>query len=172
MLTIAETKIFSRYVSDYWTEEERGEFAAWIAEHFDAGDVVRGSGGCRNRAKDYGGYRDSGRTGLGRFGGDFAPPFQDRRAGTMERAPRLSRTAQAGFRCARHRDPPHLTLYAGQDKQGNSPVFRVIRPRDAEQPKSINPWNRSQLSGRGELIRPNKWLHANKFAPALSHHFF
>jgi len=25
MLTIAETKIFSRYVSDYWTEEERGE---------------------------------------------------------------------------------------------------------------------------------------------------
>lgn len=47
MLTIAETKIFSRYVSDYWTEEERGEFAVWIAEHFDAGDVVRGSGGCR-----------------------------------------------------------------------------------------------------------------------------
>lgn len=47
MLTIAESVIFSRYVSDYWTEEERGEFAAWIAEHFDAGDVVRGSGGCR-----------------------------------------------------------------------------------------------------------------------------
>ncbi len=34
---------------------------------------------------------------------------------------------------------PHLTLYAGQDKQGNSPVFRVISPRDAEQPKSIGP---------------------------------
>ena len=47
MLTIAETEIFSRYVADYWTEEERGEFATWIAEHYDAGDVVRGSGGCR-----------------------------------------------------------------------------------------------------------------------------
>ncbi len=47
MLTIAETKVFSRHVSDYWTEDERGEFAVWIAEHFDAGDVVRGSGGCR-----------------------------------------------------------------------------------------------------------------------------
>ena len=47
MLTIAETEIFSRYVTDYWSEEERGEFAAWIAEHYDAGDVVRGSGGCR-----------------------------------------------------------------------------------------------------------------------------
>ncbi len=47
MLTVAETEIFSRYVSDYWSEEERGEFAAWIAEHYDAGDVVRGSGGCR-----------------------------------------------------------------------------------------------------------------------------
>jgi len=30
-LTIAETDVFSRYVTDYWTEEERGEFAAWIA---------------------------------------------------------------------------------------------------------------------------------------------
>lgn len=47
MLTVAETEIFSRYVSDYWTEEERGAFAVWIAEHYDAGDVVRGSGGCR-----------------------------------------------------------------------------------------------------------------------------
>lgn len=47
MLTIAETRIFSRPVSDYWSEDERGEFAVWIAEHFDAGDVVRGSGGCR-----------------------------------------------------------------------------------------------------------------------------
>ena len=47
MLTVAETEIFSRYVKDYWTEEERGEFATWIAGHYDAGDVVRGSGGCR-----------------------------------------------------------------------------------------------------------------------------
>ena len=41
MLTIAESEIYSRYVTDYWTEEERGEFAAWIAEHYDTGDVVR-----------------------------------------------------------------------------------------------------------------------------------
>ena len=31
----------------YWTEEERGEFAAFIAEHPEAGDVVSGSGGIR-----------------------------------------------------------------------------------------------------------------------------
>jgi len=47
MYTIAETEIFSRYVSDYWTEEEHAAFAAWIAEHYDAGDIIRGSGGCR-----------------------------------------------------------------------------------------------------------------------------
>ncbi len=47
MLTVAETEVFSRYVKDYWTEEDRGEFAVWMAEHYDAGDVVRGSGGCR-----------------------------------------------------------------------------------------------------------------------------
>ena len=47
MLTVAETETFSNYVYDYWTEDERGEFAAWIAEHYDAGDVVKGSGGCR-----------------------------------------------------------------------------------------------------------------------------
>ena len=31
----------------YWTEEDRGEFAAYLAEHPDAGDVVPGSGGLR-----------------------------------------------------------------------------------------------------------------------------
>lgn len=45
MLTIAESEVFSRYVTDYWSEEERGDFVVWIAEHYDAGDVVRGSGG-------------------------------------------------------------------------------------------------------------------------------
>ena len=47
MFTVAETEIFSRYVVDYWSEEERGQFAAWIAEHSEAGAVVPGSGGCR-----------------------------------------------------------------------------------------------------------------------------
>ena len=31
----------------YWTEEERGEFASFIAERPAAGDVVPGSGGIR-----------------------------------------------------------------------------------------------------------------------------
>ena len=47
MCTIAESEVFSRYVSDYWTEEERAVFAVWITEHFGVGDFVRGSGGCR-----------------------------------------------------------------------------------------------------------------------------
>jgi hypothetical protein len=61
MLTVAETELFSRYVSDYWTEEEREEFTVWIAEHFDAGDVVPGSGGCRKVRW--------GRSGIGKRGG-------------------------------------------------------------------------------------------------------
>lgn len=47
MFTVAETEIFSRYVADYWAEDERNAFVAWIAEHPDAGDVIPGSGGCR-----------------------------------------------------------------------------------------------------------------------------
>ena len=31
----------------YWTEDERGAFAAYIAEHHTAGDVVPESGGIR-----------------------------------------------------------------------------------------------------------------------------
>jgi hypothetical protein len=47
MLTVIETPTFSRLAADYWSEEERGEFAAWIAQHPEAGDVTSGSGGCR-----------------------------------------------------------------------------------------------------------------------------
>jgi len=47
MLTVIETPTFSRLAADYWSEEERGEFAAWIAQHPEAGDVISGSGGCR-----------------------------------------------------------------------------------------------------------------------------
>jgi hypothetical protein len=47
MLTVVETLLFQRQWSLYWTEEERGEFASFIAEHPDAGDVVPGSGGIR-----------------------------------------------------------------------------------------------------------------------------
>src|SRR3989338_9139648 len=31
---------------------------------------------------------------------------------------------------------PHLTIYAGQGKEGNAPAFRVISPHDARQPES------------------------------------
>lgn len=32
---------------------------------------------------------------------------------------------------------PHLTIYAGQDKGGSAPAFRIISPRDVEQQESI-----------------------------------
>ena len=47
MQTIVETPVFQRLWPYYWMEEERGEFAAYLAEHPEAGDVVRESGGCR-----------------------------------------------------------------------------------------------------------------------------
>jgi RelE toxin of RelE / RelB toxin-antitoxin system len=47
MLTVIETPLFQRQWPLYWTEEERGAFAAYLAEHPDAGDVVPGSGGVR-----------------------------------------------------------------------------------------------------------------------------
>lgn len=47
MLTVIETPIFSRLWPAYWSEDERGAFAAHIAEHPEDGDVVPGSGGVR-----------------------------------------------------------------------------------------------------------------------------
>ena len=44
MLTMVETSLFQRQWPLYWTEEERGAFAAYIAEHPTAGDVVPESG--------------------------------------------------------------------------------------------------------------------------------
>ena len=45
MLTIVETPLFQGLWPDYWSEDERGEFASWLAHSPDAGDVVPGSGG-------------------------------------------------------------------------------------------------------------------------------
>jgi len=45
MLTVVETTLFQRQWPHYWTEEERGEFASYIAEHPDSGDVIPESGG-------------------------------------------------------------------------------------------------------------------------------
>lgn len=47
MLTVVETLLFQRQWPLYWTEEERGAFAAYIAEHPIAGNVVPESGGIR-----------------------------------------------------------------------------------------------------------------------------
>ncbi|MES9906669.1 MAG: type II toxin-antitoxin system RelE/ParE family toxin [Sedimenticola sp.] len=47
MVTVIESPIFTKLWPDYWSEDERGEFSAWIAESPEAGDVVPGSGGIR-----------------------------------------------------------------------------------------------------------------------------
>lgn len=47
MLTVVETLLFQKLWPLYWTEDERGAFAAYIAQHPAAGDVVPGSGGIR-----------------------------------------------------------------------------------------------------------------------------
>jgi hypothetical protein len=47
MFTVVETPVFQKQWPYYWTEEERGEFAAYIAESPEAGDVVPNSGGIR-----------------------------------------------------------------------------------------------------------------------------
>lgn len=47
MLTIIETPLFQGLWPDYWDEDERGEFASWLAQKPEAGDVVPGSGGVR-----------------------------------------------------------------------------------------------------------------------------
>ena len=45
MLAVVETLLFQKQWPHYWSEEERGEFAVYIANHPEAGDVVPGSGG-------------------------------------------------------------------------------------------------------------------------------
>ena len=47
MLTVIETPLFQSLWPDYWEEDERGEFASWLAHTPDAGDVVPSSGGVR-----------------------------------------------------------------------------------------------------------------------------
>ncbi len=47
MLTVVESPIFQRLWPRYWDEEERAEFASFIAIHPDSGSVIRGSGGVR-----------------------------------------------------------------------------------------------------------------------------
>ena len=61
MLSVVETLLFERQWPHYWSEEERSEFAVYIAENPSAGDVVPESGGIRKVR-----WR---RAGLGKSGG-------------------------------------------------------------------------------------------------------
>ncbi|MDD5393135.1 MAG: type II toxin-antitoxin system RelE/ParE family toxin [Thiothrix sp.] len=47
MLTVIETPLFTSLWPDYWSEDERGAFASWLAENPEEGDVVPKSGGVR-----------------------------------------------------------------------------------------------------------------------------
>jgi mRNA-degrading endonuclease RelE of RelBE toxin-antitoxin system len=47
MHTVVETVVFQKIWPNYWREDERGEFAAFIALNPNAGDVVPESGGIR-----------------------------------------------------------------------------------------------------------------------------
>jgi len=44
---VAETPIFQRYAAGIWSQAEREEFINWIAANPEAGDLIKGSGGCR-----------------------------------------------------------------------------------------------------------------------------
>ena len=47
MFTVVETFVFEKQWPHYWSENERGEFAAYITEPPNAGDVEPQSGGIR-----------------------------------------------------------------------------------------------------------------------------
>jgi hypothetical protein len=47
VLTVIETTLFQKQWPLYWTEEQRGNFAAYLAVHPNAGCVVPDSGGLR-----------------------------------------------------------------------------------------------------------------------------
>jgi hypothetical protein len=53
--------MFIRYASEIWSDAERQEFIAFVAQNPEAGAVIRGSGGCRK-------VRWS-RSGIGKRGG-------------------------------------------------------------------------------------------------------
>lgn len=47
MLTVVESPIFQRLWPRYWDEDERADFATFIAANPETGTVIRGSGGVR-----------------------------------------------------------------------------------------------------------------------------
>ncbi len=47
MLTIIESPLFTKQWPDYWTEDERLEFASYLSKAPDSGQLIPESGGCR-----------------------------------------------------------------------------------------------------------------------------
>jgi hypothetical protein len=47
MRTAIETPTFQRQADDYWTEDQRLDFLAWLAANPEAGDVIPGADGAR-----------------------------------------------------------------------------------------------------------------------------
>ena len=47
MLTVIESLLFTKLWPDYWSVDEHVEFAAYLANYPEAGDLIPGSGGCR-----------------------------------------------------------------------------------------------------------------------------
>ena len=54
MFTLIESPIFSKRWPDYWSEDERGNFAAWLALNPEAGDIVRRAEPWTGSAECYG----------------------------------------------------------------------------------------------------------------------
>ena len=75
ILTVVETPTFQKLWPNYWTEEERGEFAAYIAANPDDGDPVKRSEGVRK-------VRWS-RAGSGKSGGVRIVYFNRKKAGEV-----------------------------------------------------------------------------------------
>ena len=49
-MVFIETAFFTRYISDYLTDEEQGALQGHLIEHPDEGDIIPGTGGVRKSA--------------------------------------------------------------------------------------------------------------------------
>ncbi|BEP54556.1 toxin RelE [Variovorax sp. V118] len=47
MFSVIETPTFQRLAAEFWSDDERLEFVAFIAENTEAGDVIQDTGGLR-----------------------------------------------------------------------------------------------------------------------------
>jgi hypothetical protein len=75
MLTVIETSEFLAWYGKVWSDDERDEFIAWIADHPEAGEVIPQTGGLRK-------VRWS-RSGMGKRGGSRVIYFLRRANGQI-----------------------------------------------------------------------------------------